>query len=147
MEVVTVWLAIDPSRRENGCMNVIPRTHDNGFSEYEPVDPATNVFASEVRRHQFDEGRAVAIELEPNHASLHDGRIIHGSQPNHSSLRRCGYTMRYISTAVKLSAKAAEYHQIYLARGEDRAGNTYADHTRAYLDKVRYRTAHGKNGH
>ena len=147
MEVVTVWLAIDPSRLENGCMRVIPHTHDNGYSEYEPVDLAKNVFATEVRRHQFDETQAVALELEPNHASLHDGRIIHGSQPNHSSMRRCGYTMRYISSATKLSAKAGEYHQIYLARGQDLAGNPYADPAKAYSDKVRYRTAHGKNGH
>src|SRR5688572_31577683 len=26
-DVVTVWLAIDPSTRANGCMKVIPRTH------------------------------------------------------------------------------------------------------------------------
>src|SRR5687767_3343465 len=35
-DVVTVWLAIDPSTRANGCMKVIPRTHTGGFSEYEP---------------------------------------------------------------------------------------------------------------
>src|SRR5437868_3326892 len=37
-EVVTVWLAIDESARENGCMRVIPGSHSNGFSEYEPVE-------------------------------------------------------------------------------------------------------------
>src|SRR5437867_831945 len=42
MEVVTVWLAIDPSKKENGCMNVIPRTF-GGFSEYEQVDPDKHV--------------------------------------------------------------------------------------------------------
>ena len=38
MEVVTVWLAIDESDEGNGCMYVIPRTHDNGFSEYYDAD-------------------------------------------------------------------------------------------------------------
>ena len=147
MEVVTVWLAIDPSRLENGCMNVIPRTHDNGYSEYEPVDPATNVFHAEVKRHQFDENRAVAIELEPNHASLHDGRIIHGSRANTSTLRRCGYTMRYISAATKLAESAQKYHQIYLARGRDLGGNTYADPSVTYTEKMALRTRHGKHGH
>ena len=37
-EVVTVWLAVDPSDRGNGCMRVIPGSHSNGFSEYEPVE-------------------------------------------------------------------------------------------------------------
>ena len=146
-EVVTVWLAIDPSRQENGCMNVIPRTHDNGFSDYEPVDTQYNVFPEEVKRHQFDESRAVALELEPNHASLHDGRIIHGSQPNNSPLRRCGYTMRYMPTSVKLSETVQQYHHIYLARGRDLAGNPYADPAKADPDKMSYRIKHGKSGH
>src|SRR5438477_11465615 len=42
MEVVTVWLAIDPSTRANGCMKVIPRTHDHGYSDYDPVDDKSN---------------------------------------------------------------------------------------------------------
>ena len=46
MEVCTVWLAIDPSTRVNGCMMVIPRTHregTKGFSDYDAVDGAKNV--------------------------------------------------------------------------------------------------------
>ena len=101
MEVVTVWLAIDPSTRENGCMMVIPRTQGNGFSDYEPVDKTKNVFDTEIIRPQRDMSRAVAIELQPNQASLHDGKLQHGSEANTSPLRRCGYTMRYISTRTR----------------------------------------------
>lgn len=148
MEVVTVWLAIDPSTLANGCMKVIPRTHDNGFSDYDPVDLAKNVFPTEIRKEQRDDARAVPIELQPNQASLHDGRIMHGSDANLSNIRRCGYTMRFISTHVKFnSEKHGEYHQIYLARGVDHAGNTYADSSRAYPEKARYRVSHGKQGH
>src|SRR3954470_10176947 len=40
--IVTVWLALGPSNRENGCMRVIPGTHENGgFSEYRPTDMTT----------------------------------------------------------------------------------------------------------
>jgi chlorinating enzyme len=150
MEVVTVWFAIDPSRRENGCMQVIPRTHNTGkkgFSDYDPVDATRNIFPTEVTKTQRDETRAVAIELEPNHASLHDARIIHGSEPNLSHLRRCGYTMRYMSTQTRLSADASDFHRIYLARGRDLANQTYADPTKVYADVLRYRATHGKNGH
>ena len=89
----------------------------------------------------------MALELEPNHASLHDGRIIHGSQPNTSSLRRCGYTMRYMPTSVKLSETAQQYQHIYLARGRDLAGNPYADPAKADPAKMSYRIKHGKSGH
>jgi hypothetical protein len=128
--IVTVWLAIDRSVKANGCMYVIPRTHragKQGFSDYEPVDGAVNVFDAEIVRHQRNTNAAVACELEPNHASLHDARIIHGSQPNTSDLRRCGFTMRYMSSALKLVPAAHEYHEIYLARGRDLAGQRYGD--------------------
>jgi hypothetical protein len=147
MEVVTVWLAIDPSLKVNGCMNVIPRTHFNGFSDYEEVDTATNVFHIEIVKPQRDDSRAVAIELQPNQCSLHDARLIHGSAPNNSAIRRCGYTMRYMSSAVKFNQAQFDHHQIYLARGRDRAGNTYADPSRSYEHLARYRETSGKNGH
>ncbi len=151
MEVVTVWIAIDPSLKENGCMNIIPRTHTTGkqgFSDYDDVEPGTAVFADEIKAVQRDPSKALPIELQPNQCSLHDGRIIHGSAPNTSDIRRCGYTMRYISTRVKENReKNGAYHNIYLARGVDHAGNEYGDHTKAYPDLARFRAKHGKNGH
>jgi hypothetical protein len=62
-------------------------------------------------------------------------------------MRRCGYTMRYISAATKLNEKARQYHQIYLARGRAYDQNIYADPTRSYPHLARYRETHGKNGH
>jgi hypothetical protein len=144
VEVVTVWLAIDPSTRLNGAMQVIPRTLD-GTSEHESVDAERNVLPWEVKRRPVDGDKAVAIELQPNHASLHDGRLLHGSPPNTSTMRRCGYTMRYMPTTVKLSDAALDMHSIYLARGRDRAGNTYGDPAKQYEDLLRARL--NKSGH
>lgn len=150
MEVVTVWLAIDPSRLENGCMQVIPRTHNTGkkgFSDYDPTDTTKNIFPTEITKSQRDETKAVAIELEPNQASLHDARIIHGSEPNLSRLRRCGYTMRFMSSKTRLSEEVSQYHRIYLARGRDLANQSYGDPTQVYSDVLSTRTVLGKNGH
>lgn len=136
MEVVTIWLAIDPSTRLNGCMKVIPRSHtgpNHGYSDYEPTDLTTNVFGSEIRKDQRDEDRQVFLELQPNECSLHDARIKHGSDPNTSSLRRCGWTLRFASSASRFNTEMfAGAHQVYLARGRDLGGNVYADPNRAY---------------
>jgi hypothetical protein len=148
MEVVTVWLAIDPSTTANGCMNVVPRTQGNGYSEYESADLNTNVFWIQIKSGQFDPAQAVALELGPNQASLHDGRLIHGSAPNTSNIRRCGYTMRYMSTRVKFNhEKYGDAHQIYLARGRDHAGNRYADPAVSYTAKAAYREQHHRGSH
>jgi hypothetical protein len=150
MDVVTVWLAIDPSTQENGCMYVIPHTHEGpkkGFSDYDSVDFSKNVFRTEIVKAQRDESKAVPCSLRPNHASLHDARLIHGSEPNSSAIRRCGYTMRYMPTSVRLSDAVLDYHQVYLARGHDIAGNRYGDPSVTREDLVEYRQVHGKKLH
>ncbi len=122
--IVTVWLALSPSNSANGCMRVIPGTHDNGFSDYRPADKSVNTFHAEVVR--VDEAKAVDFELERGQASLHDGRIIHGALSNTSTQRRTGYTMRYFPASVRvLPVEANAGWRIWLARGRDRAGNTY----------------------
>jgi chlorinating enzyme len=148
-DVVTVWLAIDPSTRANGCMKVIPRTHagTGGFSEYEPRDINTHMFAAEIKRSQLDESKAVYLELQPNQCSLHHAKLMHASDPNTSDIRRCGYTMRFMSTRVKLNDEyCGAFHQIYLARGRDHAGNRYADAAQSYPHLARFRETSGPPG-
>lgn len=147
MEVVTVWLALDRSDTDNGCMRIIPGTHTHGYSAYDPVDPALNVFDREIRKEQCDASRAVDLVLEPNHCSLHDGKLMHGSNRNSSPRRRCGYTMRYISTRTRLHPRVGSYHHLYLARGTDHAGNTYGDPTRTYPELIEARFGQIKKGH
>jgi chlorinating enzyme len=137
MEVLTVWLAIDRSTPENGCLRVIPGTHNNGYSEYDPVNnPTAHVFDSEIRRNRIDESRAVDIVLEPNQCSIHHCKLIHGSNFNTSTSRRCGYTMRYFPTTSRFHPERRKnrqtLHQVYLASGQDHAGNVYGDHTKVH---------------
>lgn len=153
MEVVTVWFALDPSTRENGCMMVIPETHrtgSKGFSDYDAVDPTKNVFATEISARQRDDSRRVLIELQPNQCSLHDSRIMHGSEANTSHLRRCGWTLRFCSTRVKFNeAKFDGMHQVYLAQGVDHGGNHYADPSLRYPEVMKKRgcSTRYKNSH
>lgn len=122
--IVTVWLALGPSNRENGCMRVIPGSHHNGFSQYVPTDQTVQTFHAEIVG--VDEDKAVDFELERGECSLHDGRIIHGAKPNPSSVRRTGYTMRYFPASVKvMPVEQNAGWRIWLARGRDTAGNTY----------------------
>lgn len=123
--IVTVWLAIDEATPENGCMKVIPGTHNNGFSEYEVVDSSKNIFGSQIKADQFDAGKAVYFSLKPNYCSLHEARIIHGADANTSDKRRCGYTMRYFPTTSLVYPEKWEGHKIWLARGKDIAGNKF----------------------
>jgi len=99
--IVTLWLAIDPSDRGNGCMRVIPGSHKTSGHDYRPVDRETNTFGAEIV--DVDESDAVHFELKQNECSFHDSRIVHGAEANTSNRRRCGYTMRYFSQQMKLN--------------------------------------------
>jgi len=151
IEVVTVWLAIDDSSMENGCMFVIPRTHHNGVSDYEEVENLDNsLFPIEIKRGRVDESIAVPCELNVGEASLHHSGLIHGSPQNFSNKRRTGYTMRYMPSSVKALGGKSELghgHINYLARGRDLAGNVYGDPSKVYPELARYRELTKRKGH
>lgn len=124
--IVTIWLALEnPSTRENGCMRVVPGTHlAFGSSEYVPTDMTTKTFHAEIA--DVDENKAVDFELQRGEFSMHDGRIVHGAKANTSPIRRTGYTMRYFPSSVEMFDNEINAGwKIWLARGEDLAGNTY----------------------
>lgn len=124
MKVITLWLAVDESSRDNGCMRVIPGSHrwpHAGYDEYDEVDRATNVFHAQLR--SVDEAQAVDLELAVGECHFHDAWTVHGSTPNRSDRRRCGYTMRYMPADVHFQpGDWSSKHQIYLVRGQDRTG-------------------------
>jgi hypothetical protein len=129
IDAVTVWLAVDPSTTDNGCMRVIPGSHHQRDRVHEPVDhPEQSLLGKTLTSEQFDESTAVNCILEPNHCTLHDACLIHGSNATSGQTRRCGFQMRYMPTTVK--SVRLEGHQVYLARGKDRAGNHYGDPTK-----------------
>jgi Phytanoyl-CoA dioxygenase (PhyH) len=115
--IITIWLAIDPSLKINGCVKVIPGTHLTGDSEYVEVDLENNTFDAEIKK--VDDSKAVYFERQPNQYSLHDSRIIHGADANESELRRCGFTMRYFSQDMKYIPEARPGFRIWHCRGEN----------------------------
>ncbi len=123
-KIVTLWLALDDSTLENGCMGVIPGTHTNGFSDYEKVnDISRNTFTEEIKDSKFDKNQVIWFELKKGECSLHDARIIHGANANRSPKRRTGYTMRYFGLDMKFNPDSAPDHRIYHCRGRNIAGN------------------------
>ncbi len=116
MEVVTLWLAIDPSLPENGCMRVIPGTQTVALQQMRARTDVSNVLNSEIDPALVDESRAVDLVLQPGDVSVHQPNIIHGSNANNSPLRRAGLTIRYIPTST-LIAGGSQWPSAFLLRG------------------------------
>lgn len=100
---ISAWYAVEDSNAGNGCMQVIPRSHRSGIREHGKADQTGNLLSINQKIHiPEDEARSAAnIELRAGEISLHNGLVIHGSQPNRSERRRCGLAMSYIPTYVK----------------------------------------------
>lgn len=122
--IVTVWLALDKVDRKNGCMRVIPGSHLASAGQYEFADPEEFSF-DRVVAGGIDESKAVCFELEEGQFSLHDARIIHGAEPNHSSRRRAGYTIRYFSQELRFDRDHPrnDGHLLWHARGRNLHSN------------------------
>ena len=103
MEVVTLWLAVDDSTPENGCMRVIPGTQNLKLQKIVERKDVVNVLNSEVDPNVVDESKAVDLILKAGDLSVHHPNIIHGSNANTSTKRRCGLNIRYIPTTTRIT--------------------------------------------
>ena len=120
MEVVTLWLAVDDSLPENGCMRVVPGTQHMELHEMQPSHDTPNVLSSQIDPKLVNEDEAVDVVLKAGGVSVHHPNIVHGSNPNTSGLRRCGLTIRYIPTSTRITQKPWEC--AFLLRGKAVAG-------------------------
>jgi len=131
----TVWVALEPSTRSNGCLRVIPGSH-----RAQQLHPHLHEDRTDLTLNQrlaagaFDEASAVDIELQPGQMSLHDVYMVHGANANRSAQRRTGVALRYMpstslfdrrlrpvdgQTGVPVNFAA---RPLWLVRGVDRHG-------------------------
>ena len=98
----TVWVALDPSLVENGCLRVIPHSHAaRQLHEHLHEDRTDLTLNLRLASGSFDESSAVDLELQPGQMSLHDVYMVHGAAANMSGKRRTGVALRYMpSTSV-----------------------------------------------
>ena len=93
----TVWLALDESIKENGCLQVIPRSHRSAQCfEHLHEDREDLVLNQRMRADLFDASESVDLELQPGQMSMHDVYMIHGANANRSNKRRVGVALRYM---------------------------------------------------
>jgi phytanoyl-CoA hydroxylase len=117
MEVVTLWLALDDSTPENGCMRVIPGSQQMDLQEMKPRTEVDNVLSSGMDDSFVDETKAVDIILKAGDVSMHSPNIVHGSNANTSPKWRRGLTIRYIPTTTRIVSDR-QWPSAFLLRGQ-----------------------------
>ena len=132
----TVWIAIDDSTIENGCLRVIPGSHSKKkIFQHDQNERKDIVLDQELDSRTFEESKAKNIELTSGKMSIHDVYLMHGSRANNSTKRRAGLALRYMTSTSyfdrdifkdteSISTYKVDYSQrpIWLAKGVDRCG-------------------------
>lgn len=89
--IVTVWTALDPATKANGCVKVFPGTHKLGL-----LSRFGHTLSPEHEAEYCKEERAVYIELEPGEVALLHNWTIHGSDVNNTDIPRRGFSACYM---------------------------------------------------
>ncbi len=121
-KTVTVWLAVDDADDTNGAMQVVPKSHLHGQIDFESsTEEEKNVLGQSVRSPLRYGDAPVAFEMKAGQISLHTDLLLHGSEPNRSTRRRCGLTMRFVPPDV-LAHKGWNKNGV-ICRGQDPSGH------------------------
>lgn len=116
---VTVWLAIYDTDVENGAMQIIPGSHQQGGIHHDVNDAPHLLLNQEIPDELIDYDNVVTMDLKAGEISLHDDGLLHGSLANNSDRRRSGLTMRFYPPDVQCNLEVWPTFEAYPARGED----------------------------
>lgn len=140
----TVWVAIEDSDRENGCLRVVPRSHKQKKLYPHRTETGHVALSERIDPKAYPCTDAVDIELKAGQLSLHDVYMIHGSNPNLSTRRRTGVALRYMPASSywdrgKISPDASDLvvnyasRPLWLVRGRDISERN--DFTRGHFEE------------
>jgi non-heme Fe2+,alpha-ketoglutarate-dependent halogenase len=100
-KAVTVWLAIDDADVENACMSFLAGSHHHGSLTFRPSDASEHNVLNQTIENAEQYGTVVNDCLKAGQFSMHSDLLLHGSEANQSTRRRCGLTLRYASADVR----------------------------------------------
>ena len=135
LATVTVWIAIDPATPENGCLRVVPGSHeDRKLYEHEVNDSDAVVLNQELDISRLKHSTPRDVVLDPGMFSIHDVYMVHGAEPNNSGKRRGGIVFRYMPATShydrdlaarqvrELSVLDISQRELHLVQGIDACG-------------------------
>ncbi len=94
---LTCWIALDPARVENGCLEFYPGSHRSGDLPH--IGSADAADGEQIRlevSRLFPGLQPTPVELDPGAAVFFDGRVVHGSRVNTSSVPRRAISFSYV---------------------------------------------------
>ena len=115
--IISAWIAVDPSTRQNGNLQLIPGSHRTIVPHVEATpDMQFKVMADAG---YYDPGDLTDLEMQPGEFILFNERTLHHSEPNRSDLRRIGLAVRAVIPIVKVLEYDSPDHGLQVIHGTD----------------------------
>lgn len=95
-DVLTVWLPVTEATVENGCLEVIPRSHAGDLAHHCLVTPRKK--GLHIPDEYLAPGQPLALPMRPGDVLLMHRRTMHASLPNESDDIRWSMDLRYNPT-------------------------------------------------
>ena len=82
----TCWIAVTDSKRENGCLRIVPGSHSRGLVKHIP----SKLHPPDQEIEMIDEKMSIDVEMNSGDMIVMDPYLFHSSWPNFSGKLRIG---------------------------------------------------------
>jgi ectoine hydroxylase-related dioxygenase (phytanoyl-CoA dioxygenase family) len=118
---VSVWIPLQDTDAENGCMLYVPGSHHGPLLPHASVDGATRR-AHALHAVGVDGGGGVAVPLRAGDAVLHHSRTLHAAGPNLSDVPRRALTLEFaVKSDAMMVSRDFDWNQGKRSARDDRA--------------------------
>lgn len=90
---ITIWSALDPATKANGCVQILPGSHKQGLVN--PSHPSGFLSDAQAAEHATPD-RIVYLELEPGEVALMHNYLLHASDVNNTDISRRAFSVCYM---------------------------------------------------
>jgi phytanoyl-CoA hydroxylase len=96
--LLTIWTALDPATKENGCVQVVPGSHRNGL-----INPGhlSGFLTEEQAREHCPPEKIVHLELKAGEVILLHNYLLHASDINRSAQSRRAFSVCYMDASTR----------------------------------------------
>ena len=135
LATATVWIAIDESNENNGCLKILPGSNRaKMLLPHQSLSGQGAALDKEIKPEFIESKDVVSVPLEPGQMVIFDVFTAHGASPNLSNQRRAGFAIRYMpGTSIfdrnmKVGSRQDDVQTdlgqraLFLVRGEDKTG-------------------------
>ena len=122
MALVSSWVAMDDVTLENGCLWVVPGSHEGGALDHSEVWMVGDRQDMTVPETVFDRNAEESITMKMGDCSFHHSLLLHRSGPNNTPHRRRGLATHYMSAQSRWTGAPEDKPEYLLLRGREFPG-------------------------